>query len=269
MANRLDGLFDDDRLRTLPLTHRDAVTALLERALHAVIDAIQPDLFVEIGAFEAAFSLTVRKRFAQARVIAFEGNPRVALRFGDKARAAGVDYRAGAVSDADGDVTFNIVEVVAGKEMPEANRMGSLHDLGLRDSRTVPVTVPAARLDTVLRDVPASRACLWVDVEGAATAVLRGAGDTLARTAIVYCEVESRSVWKDQELADAVAQMMAEAGFVLAARDCQKWFQKNCLFLRPGVAADAAVQAILAQYETEAGQSFEASVAAFLAAGKA
>ena len=269
MTNRLDALFDDDALRTLPLASRDAVTALLEQALRDVIDVVQPDLFVEIGAFEAAFALSMRRRFPQAGVIAFEANPRVAQRFGDKARAAGVDYRAAAVSDADGEVTFNIVDVVAGKDMPHENRMGSLHDLGLRDSRTSPVTVAAARLDTVLREVPARQACLWIDVEGAASAVVRGAAATLARTAVIYCEVESRQVWKQQELATAVAQQLGEAGFVLVARDCQKWFQKNCLFLRPDLAGNAAVQAILSRYEAAAIRSFEASVAAFATAGSA
>ena len=269
MTNRLDALFDDDALRTLPLASRDAVTALLEQALRDVIDVVQPDLFVEIGAFEAAFALSMRRRFPQAGVIAFEANPRVAQRFGDKARAAGVDYRAGAVSDADGEVTFNIVDVVAGKDMPHENRMGSLHDLGLRDSRTSPVTVAAARLDTVLREVPARKACLWIDVEGAASAVVRGAAATLARTAVIYCEVESRQVWKQQELATAVAQLLGEAGFVLVARDCQKWFQKNCLFLRPDLAGNAAVQAILSRYEAAAIRSFEASVAAFAPVGSA
>ena len=260
---QLDALFDNDTLRTLPLADRGVITEMLEKALHDVIDVVQPDLFVEIGAFEAAFSLAMRLRHPQARVIAFEGNPRVAERFGPKARAAGVDYRAGAVADADGDVTFNIVDVVAGKDMPHENRMGSLHDLGLRDSRTTPVTVPGMRLDTVLGGVPASRACLWIDVEGAATAVVRGAAQSLARTAIVYCELESREVWKEQDLAPAVVQMLTDAGFVMVARDCQKWFQKNCLFLRPALAATPAVQAIIARYTDAASRSFTSAAAAF------
>lgn len=262
---QLDALFDDDALRTLPLADRNVITDMLEQALHDVIDVVQPDLFVEIGAFEAAFSLAMRRRHPQARVIAFEGNPRVAERFGPKACAAGVDYRAGAVADADADVTFNIVDVVAGKDMPHENRMGSLHDLGLRDSRTTPVTVRGMRLDTVLDEVPARRACLWIDVEGAATAVVRGAAQSLARTEIVYCEVESREVWKEQDLAPAVMRMLAEAGFVLVARDCQKWFQKNCLFLRPALAATPAVQKIVARYSDAASRSFTAAAAVFTA----
>ena len=267
MSDQLDALFDDPSTRSLPLTARNLVTDHLETTLKRIIDLVQPDLFVEIGAFEAAFSIQMRKRFPASPVIAFEANPRVAALHGDKARAAGVDYREAAVADADGSVTFNIVEVVAGKDMPFENRMGSLHDLGLRDSRTTPVTVKAQRLDSALQDTAAQRACLWIDVEGAATAVVRGAPVTLARTAIVYCEVESSQVWKEQDLDDVLMRNLAEAGFVLVARDCQKWFQKNCLFLRETLAGDPAVGTLVDAFRADAATTFSAAVKAFQQSG--
>ncbi len=261
----LDALFDAPDLRGLPLAPRMAVTAALEAALGRIVDIAAPDLFVEVGAFEADFSRGMRARFPQAAVLAYEANPRVHARFAAAAAAAGVDYRHAAISDADGEARFNIVEVVAGTDRPRENRMGSLHDLGLRDSRTVPVSVRAARLDGELAAIPGRRACLWVDVEGAAAMVLRGAAETLARTAILYCEVETGQVWKEQALAAEVAAAAAAAGFVLAARDCQKWFQRNCLFLRPDLAADRGVQAALADYRAAAEATFAPAAAAFRA----
>lgn len=261
-ADALDVLFDAPDLRGLPLAPRMAVTAALETALDAVIAVARPDVFAEIGAFEAAFSARMRAAHPGAAVVAFEANPRVHARFAAAAAAAGVDYRHAAIADRAGEISFGVVEVVAGTAMPAENRMGSIHDLALRDSRTVPVTVRAARLDDELATVPGQRACLWVDVEGAAATVLAGAPATLDRSAIVYVEVESSPVWAGQVLAPGVIAALRGAGFVLAARDCQKWFQKNCLFLRPALAADPAVAAILDAYVAQARALFEPAAAA-------
>ena len=57
-------------------------------------------------------------------------------------------------------------------------------------------------------------------MEGAAGDVLRGAQRALARTDILYCEVESGEVWQEQALAPEVIGLAEAAGFVLVARDC-------------------------------------------------
>ena len=68
MSDQLDALFDDPSTRSLPLTARNLVTDHLETTLKRIIDLVQPDLFVEIGAFEAAFSIQMRKRFPASPV---------------------------------------------------------------------------------------------------------------------------------------------------------------------------------------------------------
>lgn len=267
MTNRLDALFDDIALQKLPLRDRIPVTRRLEAALDAVIDAVGCDLVVEVGAFEGDFARRVKARHPAATVIAYEANPRVYARFAPAHAASGVDYRPKAIADRGGTIAFNIQEVVAGHDMPHENRMGSIHQLAFPGSKALPVEVPVARLDDELAGVRGARACLWIDVEGAVADVIAGAPDTLARSAIVYCEVESRLVWRRQVLAERIVETLAQAGFAMVARDCQKWFQKNCLFLRADLAARDDLRAIVAAYEAEVEAAFTPAAAAFKAAG--
>lgn len=266
MPTALDALFDDPTLRLLPVRDRVPVTAELEAALDRLIAVLRCDLVVEIGAFEADFSRRTKARHPAATVIAYEANPRVHARFAPALAGTGVDYRAAAVSDRDGTITFNIVEVVAGKDMPHENRMGSIRDLAVNDSRAVQVEVRSARLDGEVSGVPGRRACLWIDVEGAVAEVLAGAAETLSRSAIVYCELEDNTIWQGQALTPRIVALLEGAGFVLVARDCQKWFQKNALFLRADLAADDRVRRVLAGYETRAAAAFRRAVAAWRAA---
>ena len=269
MTRFLDELFDQPAWRKLPLQPREQITEALEAMLGRVIQLAAPDLFVEIGAFEASFSRRMRRAFPDATVIAYEANPRVFDRFGAEARAVGVDYRHAALSDRDGSITFNVMEVISGRDMPALNRMGSIKPIAMPDSRSIEVTVRAARLDSELGETAGERACLWVDVEGAAGDVLRGAQRALARTDVLYCEVESGEVWQEQALAPEVIGLAEAAGFVLVARDCQKAFQRNCLFLRPALAARADIAAEVAGYTEAAVQKFRRATEAFVAVGPA
>jgi len=233
-AEAFDAAFDDPAHRAISPKMRQPLTRAIESLFDDLIDLLGPETIVEVGAFEAAFALRAKSRHPDADVVALEANPRVHAHFADRLKDSGVDYRHLAAGTEARDATIHIPEVIANTAMPHVGRMGSLHVVGLRDSRTVAVIVPMLPLDEI---IPGARApiALWIDVEGAAAEVMDGAAATLAATDLLICEVESSPVWQGQTLDRAVRERLAQAGFILAARDCQKWFQYNAVFARPAL----------------------------------
>ena len=74
-----------------------------------LVTAINPDVTVEIGAFDASFSQAIKQRLPQVRAVAFEANPYNFEEVASRVAAAGIEYVHKAVSDVDGTVTFNIM----------------------------------------------------------------------------------------------------------------------------------------------------------------
>lgn len=241
-----DAAFDDPAHRGIHPKVRMPLTRAIEGLFDDLIDILAPRTIMEVGAFEADFSRRAKARHPDAEVIALEANPRVYSHFEGKLKGSGVEYRHLAAGSEARDATIHIPEVIANSAMPHVGRMGSLHVVGLRDSQTVAVTVPMLPLDHVAPDTPAP-IVLWIDVEGAANQVLDGAEATLAATDLLICELESRPVWKEQVLDGAVRERLETAGFVMVARDCQKWFQYNAIFARPALLKrDGAAERIIA-----------------------
>ena len=236
----LDRQFDDDRFRTVPITQRATITRLLEELFDNLIDGLRPSVIVEVGAFEANFSRRMRLRYPDAVIHAFEANPRVFEKFSEEVSRAGVIYRHIAIGASSGTAVLHIPEQIANSPMPFENSMASLHVVGLRDSRTTAVSVPMLPLDKALELRPADRCALWIDVEGAIDQVLNGAAETLAKTDLLICELERAPVWTGQVLDADLRKRLEAHGFRLVARDCQKWFQYNAIFIRDTVLDDNA-----------------------------
>lgn len=250
-ADAFDAAFDDPAYRSIPPKTRQPLTRAIESLFDDLLDLLAPRTIMEVGAFEAAFALRAKSRHPDADVVALEANPRVHEHFADRLTDSGVDYRHLAAGAVAGEATIHIPEVIANTAMPHVGRMGSLHVVGLRDSRTVAVTVPMLPLDQIM---PGARApiTLWIDVEGAAAQVLDGAESTIAATDLLICELESRPVWKEQVLDRALRERLAAAGFTMVARDCQKWFQYNAIFARPTLLTKDGVANRIAEYRVEA-----------------
>lgn len=83
------------------------------------------------------------------------------------------------------------------------------HLNGLRTLRTE--QVKTHRLDDILPDGPID--FLKLDVQGAELMVLQGANRTLARTAVVHCEVAFSQIYLGQPLFSAVQERLALQGF--------------------------------------------------------
>ena len=255
-VEHLDERFCDVTTKTLAVSERTPITTLLESLLDDLIDEVKPDLFLEIGAHEASFSLKMKQRFNDVPVIAIEANPRVVEQYAKYVNGEGVDYLNMAVGDSDGDVSLFIPEEIAGKKLPHVGRMASLNRLNRTNSKMSEVKVAVNTLDQIVDGYNYSRGCMWVDVEGAADKVFSSGSHALSNTALIYCELENSAVWADQALAENVSQMLEDAGFVVVARDCQKWFQYNAIFLNKLHLDNRRIDGLISEYCSAALRTF-------------
>lgn len=253
----LDRRFSDVSTKSLAVSERTPITTLLENLLNELIDEIKPDLFLEIGAHEASFSRKMKQNFKDVPVIAIEANPRVVEHYAERVKGEGIEYLNMAIGDSNGDVSLFIPEEIAGKKLPHVSRMASLNQLNQDNSRMTELKVAVKTLDQVTEGFNQTRACMWVDVEGAADKVFSSGSQTLGNTALIYCELENSAVWADQVLADGVSEMLESAGFVVVARDCQKWFQYNAIFLNKSFAANCRIEELIDEYCCSALRTFD------------
>ncbi len=220
-------------------------TWLLDELFHDLVAIVEPSLFIEAGAFDAATSRRVKQHHPGAQVVAFEASPATYERFRVANEAAGVDYRNLALTDTPGPVRFHVNQGSDGA-------MGA-SSLMVRDT-DVDAWTPGPAGDVEVRGCPLDlavdqtfkgRVCLWIDVEGAAQHVLGGADRTLGVTDIVKIEVETLPFWKGQWTALDVLTSFLDRSFVPLARDAQGAHQFNLVLASARVAEDPRVQARL------------------------
>jgi FkbM family methyltransferase len=210
---------------------------------------LQPALTLEIGALFAQFSQEMSRRGIEAH--AFEANPYTHDAFVRRLarRAPALNYHHMAISDADGEATFQIRRAASGRTMRKATN-NSLLTRENPQTEYETVTVPASRLDsflagTGLGDRPYSA---WIDVEGALSKVTAGFGTALRSCLSLIVEVEEKRFWQDQMLVHDVMDYMDGQGMVPVARDFEYRHQYNLLYLRKDVFARSDVRMVLSRY---------------------
>ncbi len=203
-----------------------------------LVEMIAPEIVAEIGAFDARFSQTMKAKLPQAHAVAFEANPYAFAEHHTAADSAGVDYRHLAIADSDGETTFNVRLRSGQTTHDKAKPFDSLLERDLPDIEYERVTVPCARADSFFSAAPYAEgtACLWIDVEGAAGAVLQGAERLLARTSGILIEVENSQIWRGQWTAHEVHDFLTRRGFIVIARDFEYERQHNLLYIDERVA---------------------------------
>lgn len=216
-------------------SERQRSVAVLESQFFAIVQELQPMLFVEAGAKDAGTARRARQHLPDASILAFEANPQTYRRFefavGIHNRAHGVDYRHCALTDAAGKVVINVRKGSRGEAMADGQASLLKHAnyaLGHEE-----VLVDATTLDLVWEAEGSPRCALWVDVEGAIREVLAGGRSMLGHAAVVFVEVEEREIWLGQWTVKDVDHCMYEAGLLPVARDFQSGAQHNVVYLRP------------------------------------
>jgi FkbM family methyltransferase len=192
--------------------------------------------FFEIGACEASFSRNLLRSSPGIAVHCFEANPHNYARYRNEVTALGIGYHGLAISHHCGTTTLNVPRRIRTRTLDATNRQGSLLKRRVDDVSYEQITVQATDLDSwVLQNRAVGPYCLWLDVEGAQTQVLRGARSVLNSTLILFTEAETIPVWKDQRLADDLELEMEELGFVCALQDVERPRQVNLLMVRKDI----------------------------------
>lgn len=211
---------------------------------------LQPEVTLEIGALKAQFSQRMARLGFEAH--AFEANPYNHAVFSPflKRRAPGVAYHHLAVSDADGEVSFQIKQSRDGKALSKVAGNNSL--LARTDTSFAydSVTVPATRLDSFLTrsDLAGRSFSAWIDVEGALGRVTDGFGSALQSCLSLIVEVEEVRYWQGQMLVFDAMRYFASQGLVPVARDFESAHQYNLVYLRKDLLQVPAVRLALARH---------------------
>lgn len=201
---------------------------------------IDPSVTLEVGAFEAGFSLWAQKHLSAARVVAFEANPYTYEIFRDEVTSQGVEYVNACIGPVNGMVTLNVPRDFKGKDFELGmNQMASLNNSLVTENHER-VEVQSLRLDDAIALGRDDRLVAWIDVEGALEQVLSGSRETLSRACAVFVEVESEPIWEKQWLDLDVARWFADIGMVPILRDMQRPGQYNVVFVNQELARDPA-----------------------------
>jgi len=219
----------------------------LTSLLWDVLERLRPTVFFDIGAFDGACAVAAKQRFPRLLVYSFEANPEIFALHEANVSAAGVTYLNRAIADSVGPVKIYAPRTLSryydkGVVLPghinEPKTTGKT-SLLLRNEDAVyeEFNVDGTTLDGFLAeegfDIAEQRICLWIDAEGAADKVLKGAEKALASAEAVLIAVENFEFWKEQKDSAYITRELIAKGFVPVARDREYGdHQFNILFVK-------------------------------------
>jgi FkbM family methyltransferase len=201
----------------------------------------------DVGSLDGADSLLFRRMLPTARILALEANPRnfELMKADEELRRESIHVMPFAASDRDEEAPFYVVRANYSGGRDRGRRgMSSLHKRHDESQLDKVVQVRTVRLDSLLGAEPLvdGPIALWIDTEGMALEVIRGAAGVLQSTRMLHVEVETeRCIGRNQKLFVDVEKTLTEAGFILLATDRpQRQMQFNALFVRADVCRQKA-----------------------------
>lgn len=228
----------------------------LSALFYALQDATRPDLTIEVGAFEARFSATMRGR--GIRAIAFEANPyNYAFFRGTPALTeSGVEYLHAAVGNRTGTATFRIQHSINGELVSPVRGNNSIFTRSDNTVEYKTVEVAAITLDEFFRThgLLGQTFSAWIDVEGGAYEVLEGARNAMQTCVTAMVEVEDYPYWVGQKLFADVMSAFMDRNFVPVARDFEYDHQYNLVFVRRDLLQRPEVRQELTLYHVRSGR---------------
>jgi FkbM family methyltransferase len=239
---------------------RTTISDALTEQFFNIVEFLQSELVLEVGAHEASFSQEMRRRLPNATIFAFEANPHVHEKYKDHIyrSCADINYEWRAISDSDEELELFIPTSIRGVKRPLANRMGSLNLLRNSKVEGTVVRVPGGTLDGILSHHIGKSVALWIDVEGAVDRVLQGATLMMSTAQAVMCEVETASIWTKQATDNEILRIFEQFGLIPVLRDCVAQSQYNVILLRKEYVDDPLIATMV--------KTFEAQVAEILVA---
>jgi FkbM family methyltransferase len=201
----------------------------------------------DVGSMDGTDAEFFRRQLPDANILAFEPSPRnyALMREDERLRALGIRVFPFAASDQESLAPFFVVQ--AEYEQGKSRYPRGMSSLHRRSDETVlaeVVAVRTVRLDRLLTDERLAEGALafWIDSEGMAYEVIRGAHGVLANTRLLHVEVETtRCIGANQYLFPDVLRGLEAAGFELLATDQPREYRQfNALFVRRDFLRDRA-----------------------------
>ena len=233
------------------MIHEDLVARFVTR-FHRT-----PASIFELGSRDGEDAARLAAAAPGAHVFAFECNPdtvaAVRRRLAGVPNAQAIDL---AVTDFDGMTVFHKIDPQRTVTTWEDGNPGASSLLVATGKYPVeqyvqtPVRVRAGRLDALIdAEAMPPPELLWIDLQGAELAALRGLGVHLRSVGLVYVELSFLEIYEGQPLVKEVVRFLHRAGFTIAAIPWKGEFQCEVLFvnvrrLRPSARVQAFLQGL-------------------------
>ena len=186
-------------------------------------EILNPDYFIEIGAFECKTSNYLINKSSNCKFIAFEANYYNYEKYKNSVHSD-IHYLNKAVSNNNKTLNFYI------KKNELVSYTNSLHKRKNESIDYIKREVEAVTIDSVIDD-KCKNAILWIDVEGHGYEVCEGINDSIDAISLIKIEVENKVFWNNQKLDKDVINLLLNKNFVKICRDYEYEKQYNILFL--------------------------------------
>ena len=202
-------------------------------------EIIKPKYAFEIGAYDAEFSINLRKKLKDTEIYAFEASKD---NFDHFTRARNfhnknINYINLALSDKTGHIDFYMQD----KNL-ETNEMytkiipnNSLHKRNEENIEYQQVSIPSDTLNNFVKNEKINNVTnsMWIDVEGSNKEVLNGASEVLKNSQLIYIEVEDKKFWENQWLSDDVIEFLNTYNLIPIGKDFEDFLgQYNLIFIK-------------------------------------
>jgi FkbM family methyltransferase len=199
---------------------------------------------VELGARDCLITLSFRQTWPQAMIYSFECNP--ATLPVCRERVAGdpqVELVEKAVADRSGEIRFfpidpsRTVTDVAGGNPGASSMFRASGRYPLERYAQHEIRVEAVTLEDFLATRPIEKvAILWMDIQGAELAALRGLGARLADVQVIHLEAAFFEIYQGQPLFAEVDSFLAANGFVFVGFTMYSRYFADAVYVRAELA---------------------------------
>jgi FkbM family methyltransferase len=212
-----------------------------------LLQTLEVTTVCDVGSMDGADARFFRRRLPRANILALEPNPDnfELMRRDERLRANGIQVLPFAASDEDAETPFFVVKLDA-KNDRFRRGMSSLHRRADQSLLAGVIPVRAVRLDRLLAAERLADGALafWIDAEGKAYEVIRGAAGVLGNTRMLHVEVETTPcIGAGQYLFPDICRCLEQEGFRLLATDRPvEYEQFNALFVHEDMLRDHAAR---------------------------
>jgi len=203
-----------------------------------LLRTLEIETVCDVGSMDGSDALLFRRVLPNAQILALEPNPWnvAAMEANESLRRSSIRILPFAASDRDSQAPFFVAKADYRGGRGFERGMSSLHKRADESRLAEVVEVRTLRLDSLLAaeslvDRPHA---LWIDTEGMAFEVIRGAAASLRFVRMLHVEVETEPIiGADQKLLADVDRVLSDAGFsALATDQAAHSVQFNVLFIR-------------------------------------